>query len=872
MPATEAIPITASAGAGAQETASTRIESVDDFSHSLEVFNVSDEMIQQQELQSAGQASAAPISLIDQEQVTNDCKVPMLPGEYMESSMNTGHAFVYLTNYRLIVTIAERNALALVPIAGIEALDINNGNNLYYVQIYCKYGRVYRVQCSSGVQVELHKKLQKVICSIHVGDVFAWNFARAAKKEMPPWLKFDSTTCDVEFSADDEFERLGYNKNFWRISSANNDYKLCGTYPKSVIVPKDITDEELLSIHSARNNARFPTAAWRFSQRDTVLMRSSQPCCGIFNYRFPVDERLLENTRMATNGGQSACRLLIIDCRSYTAVLANRVLKGGGAEFEDFYQQTDIEFMGLANIHDIRGSFSRLRTLLAGPHDQATFLQSLQSTNWLYNMFALMNTAQRCVRALVSEGRSVLVHCTDGWDRTTQIVTLAKIMADPYYRTFEGFKRLIARDWIDFGHKFSERTGLQSLMSSEVSPIFLQWLDCVYQLHERYPDAFQFSLTYLAKLAIHSYSGLFGTFLWNSQSERRSWEKPSDDAETLSLWTYLNDTRPDFINVLYDKSNVRRLTAPLGVADLHVWKQVYVGPQLERSCNVSDQWLSNSGMGISQHSDGDRSSLHRAHSAESIQNVDPSVTQTAHNLNGHAQYHSSNTSSTPAEDKVVVRPTDIVRPSRSQPHIDEIEEDGLIRIADVREDKTRKKVVNLEAKLRAVEKRLKNLESGHQGRTSDFRSESPQRGCRTLTDENSPSCSIESVLSGMSMIDREDASEISEGSKGWLMDTASQQCMACHKPFDIIDRKHHCRNCGRIFCASCSNQSYHRVHDSKGENVRVCSKCYESMLARTQGTPTATNSGTSTPHSHAPSHKPPTDFMIGSNNGQTVCG
>lgn len=79
--------------------------------------------------------------------------------------------------------------------------------------------------------------------------------------------------------------------------------RLCGTYPKSVIVPKDITDEELLSIHSARNNARFPTAAWRFSLRDTVLMRSSQPCCGIFNYRFPVDERLLENTRKATNGG-----------------------------------------------------------------------------------------------------------------------------------------------------------------------------------------------------------------------------------------------------------------------------------------------------------------------------------------------------------------------------------------------------------------------------------------------------------------------------------------------------------------------------------------------------------------------------------------
>lgn len=60
--------------------------------------------------------------------------------------------------------------------------------------------------------------------------------------------------------------------------------------------------------------------------------------------------------------------------------------------------------MGLANIHDIRGSFTKLRALLAGPRDQATFLQSLQSTSWLYNIIALMNTAQRCVRALINEG------------------------------------------------------------------------------------------------------------------------------------------------------------------------------------------------------------------------------------------------------------------------------------------------------------------------------------------------------------------------------------------------------------------------------------------------------------------------------------
>jgi len=36
---------------------------------------------------------------------------------------------------------------------------------------------------------------------------------------------------------------------------------------------------------------------------------------------------------------------------------------------------------------------------------------------------------------LEDHGRPVLVHCSDGWDRTPQIVSLAQLMIDPFYRT-----------------------------------------------------------------------------------------------------------------------------------------------------------------------------------------------------------------------------------------------------------------------------------------------------------------------------------------------------------------------------------------------------------------------------------------------------
>ena len=37
-------------------------------------------------------------------------------------------------------------------------------------------------------------------------------------------------------------------------------------------------------------------------------------------------------------------------------------------------------------------------------------------------------------------GVSVIVHCSDGWDRTSQACALAQVMLDGYYRTIQGFQ------------------------------------------------------------------------------------------------------------------------------------------------------------------------------------------------------------------------------------------------------------------------------------------------------------------------------------------------------------------------------------------------------------------------------------------------
>jgi len=61
------------------------------------------------------------------------------------------------------------------------------------------------------------------------------------------------------------------------------------------------------------------------------------------------------------------------------------------------------------------------------------------------------------VKAVGIEDRSVLVHCSDGWDRTAQTCALASIMLDPHYRTIDGFLALVQKEWLHFGHKFADR-------------------------------------------------------------------------------------------------------------------------------------------------------------------------------------------------------------------------------------------------------------------------------------------------------------------------------------------------------------------------------------------------------------------------------
>ncbi|CAF2360736.1 unnamed protein product [Brassica rapa] len=432
--------------------------------------------------------------------------------------------------------------------------------------------------------------------------------------------------------------------DYWRITNLNSNYDLCQTYPFALMVPKSISDEELIQASTFRAKCRLPVISWCHPGSGAVIARSSQPLVGLMmNMRSNFDEKLVASFCIQLAGHEGAQRkLYIADARPRKNALANGAM-GGGSESSSNYLQSEIVFFGIDNIHAMRESFSRLRDYLdmhgtTSSDGTSSFLRHggwtwsggnlssmsasvslLGESGWLSHIQSILAGVAWIAARVAMESASVLVHCSDGWDRTTQLVSLACLLLDPYYRTFAGFQALVEKDWLAFGHPFSDRIGMTNVCGSgnfespiqtssarsypsspvpqtsgsaaaqpsssshglnNYSPIFLQWVDCVSQLMRMYPCAFEFSPTFLVDFMDCLLSCRFGNFLCNSEKER---QECGISEACGCLWAYLTDLRScsgtshAHCNPIYDPSRYDGpLLPPAAALAPTLWPQFHL--------------------------------------------------------------------------------------------------------------------------------------------------------------------------------------------------------------------------------------------------------------------------------------------------------
>ncbi|KAL7714990.1 phosphatidylinositol-3 [Entamoeba marina] len=335
----------------------------------------------------------------------------------------------------------------------------------------------------------------------------------------------------------------------WRFFS-NASYSRVPTYPSLILVPAKATDNMISEAMKHRSKQRFPAVTWIHPKNGAVLVRSAQPLPGfakaITAKNTSGDVDYLREILNATDSQI----LRILDSRPKLNAYTNKAA-GGGYEDETNYPFATVEFENIDNIHVVREAWTALCVAaLNEPNevDSVEFSKKSETKQWmklLGMIFASVKKAAQYIRS----GDNVLIHCSDGWDRTSQCCSLCELLCDEYYRTIEGFIVLIEKDWKSFGHKFKTRTGFGAVCPhGQYSPIFHQFLYCVYVLLGSFPNAFEFNQQFLLELDDAVFCSDFGTFLGDCEAERVAVDV---DNRTPSFWEYVLARRCIYANPDY---------------------------------------------------------------------------------------------------------------------------------------------------------------------------------------------------------------------------------------------------------------------------------------------------------------------------------
>jgi len=589
---------------------------------------------------------------------------------------------------------------------------------------------------------------------------------------------------------------------------SNRDWQLCGSYPEFVVLPVFRPqlaehDPHMAAVAGYRTQERFPALSWKRPGKGPVLMRSSQPRVGYKSAECPQD---IASLRLVASFWQG--RLVVIDARGEIAGVLNRV-RGGGFEDVDAYSgegfELSLEHMAIDNIHEVRSSFFKLYKCCSEKAHKRSWSHHVAKSRWLEHLCSIIKAAVRVAAILDTThggGSSVLVHCSDGWDRTPQLVALAQILLDPYYRTMEGFEALVEKDWLGFGHCFADR-GCQGRGSDAFSPVFLQWVDCVHQCIYQFPRAFEYTEEYLVAMMDAVYSCRFGTFCFNSDRERKG-SRLQEVTESFWAWAEGEARARDFLNESYrpDPSVLQ----PNFTTSLRVWTKYYL-----RFSRVGDR----------DPAEEERERLLlRNTELESLCVVCQLVEEVVSGVQLallEKRYQAEIAAGVATEET-----------RKKEWYKIRVEHEDKSSALQTEAQQAKDRIAVLESENFALRARVEQL--GRQPSPSSATPPSPApppAESAVLSARQEPPAATAASSPSLpgsaspSLSPRSSLGLMRSSSGNWVPDDAAQACQICKKSFSMFKRKHHCRDCGGVVCGDCSRGQLLL----EGKMQRACDRC-----------------------------------------------
>ncbi|XP_006628855.3 myotubularin-related protein 10 [Lepisosteus oculatus] len=285
---------------------------------------------------------------------------------------------------------------------------------------------------------------------------------------------------------DREIKRTGASE--WRVCSINEGYAISHSLPEYFVVPVSLADQDLKQFSGFFAGKRIPLWCWNHPNGSALVRMSS--------IRDVVQQRK-------------------IDQRICTAITKSHPQRS------DVFK-CDLD-KNLPAIQDIQAAFVKLRQIcVIEPFEdtEEKWLSSMESARWLEYVRLFLKHSVELVYMLEGKHVSVILQEEEDRDLSCVISSLVQLMLDPHFRSITGFQSLVQKEWVMAGYRFLDRCNHLKKSEKEESPLFLMFLDCVWQLLNQYPAAFEFTETYLTVLSDSMWIPVFSTFLFNCPQQR----------------------------------------------------------------------------------------------------------------------------------------------------------------------------------------------------------------------------------------------------------------------------------------------------------------------------------------------------------------
>ncbi|KAM9439266.1 zinc finger FYVE domain-containing protein 9 isoform 2-T2 [Clarias gariepinus] len=153
---------------------------------------------------------------------------------------------------------------------------------------------------------------------------------------------------------------------------------------------------------------------------------------------------------------------------------------------------------------------------------------------------------------------------------------------------------------------------------------------------------------------------------------------------------------------------------------------------------------------------------------------------------------------------------------------------------------------NLEAQCRSGG--LESTCGGTESRVAQINGESGDGSTGLHTPSENPDNDLQAGQQGT--LARKPFSSLGEVAPVWVPDSQAPICMKCEVKFTFTKRRHHCRACGKVFCAACCSLKCRLMYMDRKE-ARVCVTCHHT-LTNAQAWESAGNGSGQSPNPNNP--------------------